>query len=190
MALRYATMATREHCESVIRHVASGLAEDDAEFRRRAEAGAGELGVNSIDLLTTLFHSEHTPPPELAEKFPRLGAWIAARQFAIFEMLYHFGEPALPTLYGIAFGNYDWTQGNAIEVLCRLAAEGVATDDFVTEMSREFPNIRDEAKLYAIGPLLKQAQSNQPLAELLARLQNVVEGFNEAVRELQGDELA
>jgi hypothetical protein len=44
---------------------------------------------------------------------------------AAFEILYNLGEAALPLLRKIAFGEYDWTQGNAIEILRRWAAEGV-----------------------------------------------------------------
>lgn len=68
--------------------MAAALHEPD-EFMRRAQDAATDLGPGSIETLAGLFHSEHSPPAEIAGKFPGLGDWIAARQFAIFEMFYH-----------------------------------------------------------------------------------------------------
>lgn len=139
--------------------------------------------MDSIDTLSTLFHSEHSPPRDLAERFPGLGDWIAARQFAIFEMLYHFRETALPVLRRVAFGEYDWTQGNAIEILCRLAADGVDRERIIAEIRREFPCLRLEAQLYAVGPLLKQVAENPALADVLTRFEDL-RAYRNVVREL------
>ena len=171
-----------EQCTEKIRWVAAAIHESD-EFRSRANAAARELGPDSIEILSKLFHSEHSPPKELADKFPGLSDWIAARQFAIFEMFYYFREAALPVLRRVAFGTYDWTQGNAIEVLCRLAAEGVDRDRIIAEIRREFPNIRYEAQLYSIGPLLKQAEDNPALAAILNEFEDMQE-YQDTVREL------
>ena len=70
-------------------------------------------------------------------------------------MFYYLREAALPVLRRVAFGEYDWTQGNAIEVLCRLASESVERDQIIAEVRREIPKMRYEALLYAFGPLLK-----------------------------------
>ena len=129
-----------KHYQTKIRWVAESMYELD-EFRQRAKIAAGELGPESIDQLSKMFHSEHSPPEELAEKFSGFGFWIAARQFAIFEMYYHFGVDAIPILRRVAYGEYDWTQGNAIEVLCRLAADGINRDEIMDELKQEFPKI-------------------------------------------------
>ena len=176
-------MIDNKLCAEKIRWVAASIHESD-EFRSRASAAANELGADAIETLSTLFHNEHSPPAELADKFPGPGAWIAARQFAIFEMFYHFREAALPVLRRVAFGKYDWTQGNALEVLCRLAAEGVDRELIIADIRREFPNIRYEAQLYSIGPLLKQAENNPALAAVLREFEDMEE-YQDIVEELK-----
>jgi hypothetical protein len=164
------------------------LADSPDQFRARADEAARELGVASIDSLTSRFHSPPDPAPAgFGYEQRGLGGWLAIWQFAIFEILYHFREAALPVLRRIAFGEYDWTQGNAIEVLCRLAAEDVDRDRTIADLKRELPSMRYEAHLYAAGPLLQRAASDPPIAEILRELESVDE-FHEAVQELREDE--
>ena len=109
---------------------------------------------------------------------------MSARQFAIFEIYFHIGAPALPVLRRVAFGQYDWTQGNAIEVLCRLAAAGVERTAIVEELIVNLPDVRDEAIQYALAPLLHQQTSNAALREVVSELRQVAL-FNEWYEALQ-----
>jgi hypothetical protein len=168
-----------------VRWVASGFASDLSEMSVRAKSLAKELNPTSIEPLTDLFHSEHIPPPELAGAFPGLGQWITARQFAIFEIFYYLGKPSIPTLKRIAFGKYDWTQGNAIEILCRLAADDVDREDIVDQLIANLPSIRDEALGYALGPLLSQTEKNPALKIVIKRLL-VVNQFKERYERIGG----
>jgi hypothetical protein len=153
-----------------VRWVASGLTIDWSEFRSRAKTVATALPPTSIDHLASLFHLENSPPPALENAFPALGQWITARQFAIFEIFYCLGEPSIPTLKRVAFGDYDWTQGNAIEILCRLAADDVNREDIVEALIVHLASIREEAHCYALGPLLSQAEANHGLKKIIERL--------------------
>ena len=108
---------------------------------------------------------------------------MAAWQFAIFEVYFHVGAAALPMLRQIAFGEYDWTQGNALEVLVRLAASGIERDTIVGEISREIPRLRFEALLYMAGPLLAQAKDNPEIASILRRFAHIPE-WQEALADL------
>ncbi len=177
------TSLSGDPCNEKVRWVALALEVDLSELRRRAAAAAAELGPSSIAHLATLFHSEHTPPEGLTTAFTGLGQWVAARQVAIFEIFYNFGEAALPVLKHVAFGEYDWTQGNAIEILCRLAADGVRREEIVDDLIEHLPTMRDTAHYYALGPLLHQSESNAPLAEILSRLL-VVPEFKEIYDEV------
>jgi hypothetical protein len=89
-------------------------------------------------------------------------------QFQAFAILYNLGEAALLLLRKIAFGKYDWTQGNAIDILCRLAAEGVDRERTISELCRELPDMRYEAHLYALGLLLKQAANSNDKPDPIA----------------------
>ena len=167
-----------------IASVASCTVESDAAFRRRAHEVAQKLGTECIPILPQFFHHLPRKPESLADHFNGLGQWMSVCQFAAFEILYNFREAALPLLRKIAFGEYDWTQGNAIEILCRLAAEGVDRERIISDLRRELPDIRYEAHLYAAEPLLKQAAANPAIEEVLRSL--AVEEFQEAIEELRG----
>jgi len=157
-----------------IRWVAEAIHEPEV-FAERAKQVASELSPDSIPQLAKQFHGEHSPPPELAAQFSRLGHWMAARQRAIFEIFYYFRESAIPVLRRVAYGKYDWTQGNAIEVLCRLAAEGINTDSTVAEIRAALPKMRFGALLYSFGPLLHRAALDANLAQLLNRFADILE---------------
>jgi hypothetical protein len=45
----------------------------------------------------------------------------------------------------VACGEHDWTQGYAIELMCRLAAEGIDRDRTLTDLKREMPGMRKTA---------------------------------------------
>jgi len=147
----------------------SGLSD---EFRGQAAKLAGSI---SEDDITDLEHLFHPPPPEPdTYDFQKhgLGGWISACQFAAFELLYNMGEPALPFLRKIAWGPYDWTQGNAIEIMIRFAARGIATEAIVEDVKRNFPDIRYEAQLYALEPLMPLLDTDEKLVELFDQLKH------------------
>ncbi len=162
-------------CNTRIKWVASAFAGDLTELRLRAKTVARELGPSSIDELSSLLHAEHSPPSELQKNFPRLGEWITARHFAIFEVLYNMGPASIPTLKRVAFGQYDWIQGNAIEVLCRMAADGNSSEEIIADLIAHLPMVREEAQIYALGPLLQQSETIPALQKVLKRLQVVPE---------------
>lgn len=179
--------ARPDNANDRVRCVAEAIG-DPKTFHDRARLAATELGSSSIETLVTLFHSEHTPPTEtLKAQFPGLGQWISARQFAIFEMFYFFGSASLPVLRRVAYGPYDWTQGNAIEILCRLAADGLDRQRVVEELIAKMPDMREEALLYAAGPLLERSRSTPAVADILNELCAVPE-FRDACSSLSKHE--
>ncbi|WP_146010416.1 hypothetical protein [Dyella sp. AD56] len=120
--------------------------------------------------MSLAFHSETEPPEELKARFSGLGSWMAVRQFAIFEILYAIGEPSLPVLWRVVLGEYDWTQGNAIEILCRLAADGVQPTVVLDELKKALPNMREEAVYYAAGPLRQHANEDDRMLPIIDEL--------------------
>ena len=157
--------------------------DDLHQFRAAAADVASNLDTDAIETLSRCFHTPSSAPDGFGPEERGLGGWLSAWQFAIFEIYYNFGEAALPLLREVAYGEYDWTQGNAIEVLCRLAADGVSRDVIIDELKREFPNLRYEAQLYAVKPMLAQVETNPNLADILDELSEIEE-FRETVAEL------
>tara|TARA_R110002111_G_scaffold144910_2_gene211275 strand:+ start:135877 stop:136422 length:546 start_codon:yes stop_codon:yes gene_type:complete len=147
----------------------------DAQFRQMARELASKISIDQLDHLRKSFHS---PPPQSAAYRVNqhgLGGWMSACQFAIFELIYNMGEETLPFIREIAWGEYDWPQGNAIELLIRFAADGIRTEEIISEIKTNFPQIRYEAKLYSIQPLLPELEQNEKLSRIFDRLREQIE---------------
>jgi hypothetical protein len=159
---------------------------DNADrFRARAAVVAREMGPADVEALSTRFHSPPKPePPGFGYEQRGLGGWLSAWQFATFELFFQLGARALPVLRRVAFGEYDWTQGNAIEVLVRLAAAGVEREQTIADLRREFPHLRYEATMYAVGPILHHAARDPAIASVVRELEDMPE-WREVVEELR-----
>jgi hypothetical protein len=148
--------------------------DDLQKFRAQAAIVARQLGSAAVPALSTRFHSPPRPEPPGFDGGQRgLGGWLSAWQFAIFELFFEFGTAALPVLRQVAFGEYDWIQGNAVEVLVRLAAKGIEREQIIGELRREFPRFREEAQLYAVGPLLHHAAQDPAVAAVVRQLEDM-----------------
>lgn len=144
------------------------LFEDPSAFSARAQQAVRELSLEQAKGLPAYFHDTPPVPEDLKEalaKQGRLGVWMSVCQNAIFEILYHYKEKALPILYPIAFGVYDWTQYKAVGVLCKLAAEGVATDEIVSRIGENIGNFREEA-LFPSLYYLSQIKENPSVSAI------------------------
>ena len=168
--------AVAELAELVLR---GGLSQ---AFRDRARELSVELVADDIPDLKWLLHRQPAEPPDYSAERYGLGGWISACQFAVFELLYNMKETALPAIRQIAWGEYDWTQGNAIELLIRFAADGIETRQIIDEVKAHFPDIRHEAQLYTVEPLVARLESEPELATVFDQLKTCW-AFNEAVKE-------
>src|SRR5262249_27801564 len=138
---------------------------------KRAQSAAAELGPQSIPILPKLLHGEASPPPELkAEWELPFGAWMSARQRAIFEILYHLREASLPAVRKVPFGKYDWTTANAISVLCRFATEGIQTQPITAELVDALPDLEYETVLGSIHSMARLATHRSEMADALLKL--------------------
>ncbi|MBN68894.1 MAG: hypothetical protein CME32_06430 [Gimesia sp.] len=177
---------TPEELNAIISRLADYLLTHriDNQFRELAREEARQISIAQLDQLRSLFHD---PPPQsdvYDVKQHGLGGWLSACQFAIFELIFNLGEDALPFIREIAWGEYDWTQGNAIELLLRFAAEGIRTDEILAEIKTNFPQIHYEAQLYCMQPLLPELKQNAQLKAIFDQLRNEIEEFEEVYAEL------
>jgi hypothetical protein len=104
--------------------------ENEEQFKLAAKNVALKLEFERAIKLIKYFHDNPSEPESLkykTNKYGLLGVWMNICQNSIFEILYNYKEKAIPTLYSIGFGEYDWTQYKAIDVLCRFANEGIKT---------------------------------------------------------------
>lgn len=130
--------------------------EDEDRFKKAAQEVASRLSFNQAHHLTRFFHQNPPEPEHLKSKTAKyglFGVWMNICQDAIFEILFNYKEQAIPTLYSIGFGEYDWTQYKAIHVLCRLAKDGIQSNKIVHDIGDQILNFRYEAVLPSIESL-------------------------------------
>lgn len=130
--------------------------EDEVRFKNAAKDVASRLPFADAARFTKYFHNTPSEPESLKSKtakYGRFGVWMNICQSAIFEIFYNYREQAIPTLYSIAFGEYDWTQYKAIDVLCRLASDGVETDKIIAAIGAKIQSFRYEATMPSIESL-------------------------------------
>jgi hypothetical protein len=163
-----------ERCNDQIKRVAES-ADAPGTFQKQAQAAARELGPTSAQTLASLCHPERDSPAELKDKFPTLGHWVLARNLAIFEILYHFREAALPALRQAAFGEADWKQSNAIEIMCRFASEGLLRNEILEELKRELPHLSRYTLDCALRPIMRQAMKSKAMQDVLNELLTIKE---------------
>jgi hypothetical protein len=149
------------------------LMDSPDEARTRAEVVARQLGPSVIPVLAGRFHSPPRPEPAGWSQEGRLGAWLSAWQFALFELFIQFGAPAVPVVRQTAFGEYDWTQSYAVEALARMAARGVDRETIVADLEREFGGLRFEVQLYVVEILQHHAQTDRAVAEIITELERI-----------------
>ena len=161
----------RELPEAIAR--VARLVDDRPAFEAEAKDVAVRFGAPAVAVLWRRLRQPTRCPPEFDFPNARLGEWNWRWHFAIFEVCYHLREPALEFVRETAFGPYDWPQGNAIEILCRWAAERFERDRSLRDLRLRMPDMRAEAIDYAVGPLLNLARDNAPLADVLNELRSV-----------------
>ncbi len=152
-------------------------------FRNVAKISASSFDEEDLDDLKYYLHN---PPPESKLFKPAdhgYGGWLSACQFSAFELVVNMGEPALPWLRRLAWGEYDWTQGNAIEILIRLAARGIQSEQIIAEVAQKFVTLEHEAQLYVIEPLIPLAANDNDLKAIVERL-NQSSAFAKAYKEV------
>jgi hypothetical protein len=171
----------RQELPDAIAAVARKL-RDRPVFEAAAMEVAARFGARTVTVLRRRLHKPTPAPAEFDRPNAPYGAWLSAWEFAIFEVFFCLPESALEVVRQVAFGGYDWTQGNAIEVLCRWAAEGFERERTLRDLRYEMRRMRPEAIDYAVGPLLAQAKTNPLMDELIEELRSVP-AFEQAYRD-------
>ena len=155
----------------------------NSQFREKAKEVSGCIAIEDLESLHKFLYDPPNKPSFYTVKKYGLGGWLSACQFSIFEIIYNIGEDAIPFIRKIAWGKYDWIQGNAIELLIRFASEGIQSATLISEIKEKYPNIRYEAQLYAIQPLVNNLETNQSLRKVFEQLFEI-EDFKDAYEEL------
>lgn len=158
------------------------LMTDQSLFENTAKDESVLFESSDLPYLKTKFHSPPAVHSDINESELRLGQWMALCQYAIFELLYNLDKYSLPLIKEIAFGEYDWTQATALEVLCRWFIDGKVSEQTINEINRKMGGMRYETHLYLGTSLLARQKKNERFGDILSKLDN--ESFQEALQEL------
>ncbi len=153
--------------------------EDSDKFKEAAYLVANRLEFSSAKELTQYFHNTPPEPEALkskTKKYGLLGVWMSICQNAIFEILFNYKAQAIPTLYSIGFGEYDWTQYKAIDVLCRLAKDGIETDAIVKNIGEKIQDFRYEAAMPSLESLATIPDNNEVSKIILKMFDEYADG--------------
>ncbi len=143
--------------------------EDLDRFRAAAQSVASRLTFDQAKDLTQFFHRNPPQPDALADKMQKygiFGVWMNICQDAIFEVLFQYKAAAIPTLNTIAFGVYDWTQYKAIDILCRLAIDGIQTQETIRNIGDKIGYFRYEAVFPSLASLAR-IPDNQDVPKIM-----------------------
>ena len=171
-----------ELLDGLITNLGRTLILDPESFEQKALNGSLQVGYGDLDYLQSKFH--HPPPVDgPLEKDLKLGQWLAACQYACFELMYNLEPPPIEFLKAVAFGEYDWTQATALEVICRLYATGKLDDNIIEEIDCRLPAMRFETLLYLARALLKRSEKDKQFEGIIKRLTS--DDFQEAMEEVR-----
>lgn len=168
--------------DTMISSLASILLKDRIKFEQTTKQDAALLDVDDVSYLKTRFHNPPKAHPEIDEGQFGLGQWMAVCQYVIFELLYNLQEISLPLVEEVAFGEYDWTQATALEVLCRWHVDGILPKSIITEINRRIGDMRYETHLYFGRSLIVRKKDDHRFGDILLEIEN--KSFQEAIKEL------
>jgi len=168
--------------DHLIANLGKALFTNEELFGNLARQEAKYISVDDLTYLRDKLH--HPPPvhPDINEKELRLGEWLAACQFVIFELIYLLDAKALNLLESIAFGEYDWTQANALEVICRLYLDGKLPVETISEIDSRLGKMRHETHLYFAQDLINRTQRDPRFNQIIVQIKNI--DFRLALAEL------
>jgi len=156
--------------QEYIIYVASQF-ENDTFFSRAKEV-AEKLHFSEAKNLIDYFHKDIPCPDDLKESISKIGVfgvWLDIRQNAIFEILSNYKVEAVPLLYKIGFGVYDWTQYKAIGILLNFVKEGITDDKVLDDLIQKLHHLRYEAIINILTPL-SQIQNNDKVDVIFKRV--------------------
>lgn len=177
-------MPSQDQLRERVTELAGTLLSDDPieRFREDAARLASDLEREDAEALLGMLHDAPPVPDDYDQGRHGLTGWMAAWQFACFELVMNVGPDVIPLLRQMVDGEYDWTQGNAVELLVRFAAAGVQRRAIIDDLKARFPQLREETQSYAVNSLVELAQNDERLGEVLEEL-GQMESFRELVED-------
>jgi len=175
-------MLTESNLDLLVSGLGGTLLTSEDSFEEEAKKKAAQLTSENIDYLISKLHDPPMVDSRINEQHLRLGQWQAVCQYSIFELIYHVDSPPLKLLKRFAYGEYDWTQATALEVICRMYVNGEISYNIIEEIDDNLKSMRHETHLYLAQGLLARANKDSRFRDIINQFKNT--DFHNAVKEL------
>ncbi|BAV05996.1 hypothetical protein SAMN05421788_10670 [Filimonas lacunae] len=131
-------------------------------FQAMAKLEASRIVVSDLKMLRSKLHHPPTVHPDISRQDLGLSGWLSICQHVILELVYHLGADGLDFLKSMAFGVYDWPQGTALVIICRLYIDGKLSDDVIDNIAVRLGEMRYETHLrLAHGLVIREKEDSR-----------------------------
>lgn len=166
-------MIENDVIDKAIPHLAGLMFTAPDKFFDQTKTIAAQLTQKHLSILRSRLHADLPVPENVDQSQLGLTGWLSACQYTIFEVVYHMGVSAVPMLKEIAFGEYDWIQANALDLLTRFYMDGKLPVDIIDEIDSHLPEMRYESHLYYAQHLIALRRKDQRYETLvIQRIRN------------------
>jgi hypothetical protein len=171
--------------DNVISRLGILLIQQPELFEKEAQLASLQISQADLNFIQSKFHNPPAEPLEIKKEYLGLGEWIATCQYAGFELIYNVEPVPIQFLKELAFGEYDWTQATAIEVLCRLYIDRRVPVSIIAEINQQLSEMRYETHLYLAQALIARRSKNIEFDKIFREI--IDNKFHEAVEELSSN---
>ena len=116
------------------------------ELKARAKIAAYNIGEEHIDLLPEYLTNKIDKTNDLEGKYENLGEWSMVVENSILMIIFSYREKGVHILTEIAYGNTS-LKLKAINLLVRLASEGVCTEKIVDDILNNIMDFDNDDKI-------------------------------------------
>lgn len=135
------------------------------KLKKSAEIAAVNIGEDHINLLPKYLFNKITKPEELVGKYERDEEWSMVLENSILMVIFSYKEKGVDILTQIAYGNTK-LRLKAINLLIKLAVEGVQTDKIIDDVMSNIVNFSDDDKIIIFG-FASQIKGNNKIIALI-----------------------
>ncbi|WP_411167984.1 hypothetical protein ACH36K_12675 [Clostridium sp. MB05] len=136
------------------------LYDDFDKVKIAAREAAENIGKNYIKELPNYLNRKIHKPSRFIDKYDEIGEWGVAVENSVLMIIYSYKEDAVPVLERISQRNSNLNL-KATNLLCKLASEGVKTEEIVNSIMNNLIAFNDENKIVILGFMSQIKENNQ-----------------------------
>lgn len=145
--------------------------DDFSEVKIAAMESARKIGKENIGEIPRFLNGKIHRPAKYINKYFEDSEWAIVVENSILMIIYSFNEKAVPILERISQKNSKLNL-KATNLLCKLASEGVETDEIVNWIMNNLVAFNDENKITILG-FMSQIKNNNQVIGLIQHFYKV-----------------